>query len=75
MAKHVNVLFISSVGLGKNHLIKALGYATASADTRCCSPTAKVIINTLAAANAAGGLERTLAAYVKPEVLCIDELG
>jgi hypothetical protein len=30
------------------------------------------IINTLASAHAAGGLKRALAAYVKPEVLCID---
>ena len=29
----------------------------------------------LATAHAAGGLKRALAAYVKPEVLCIDELG
>jgi DNA replication protein DnaC len=33
------------------------------------------IINTLATAQAAGGLKRALAVYVKPEVLCIDELG
>jgi len=33
------------------------------------------IIDTLAAAHAAGGLKRTLAVYVKPEVPCIDELG
>ena len=33
------------------------------------------IINTLATAHVAGGLKRALTAYVKPGVLCIDELG
>jgi DNA replication protein DnaC len=33
------------------------------------------IINTLAAAHATGGLKKALAAYAKPEVLLIDELG
>jgi DNA replication protein DnaC len=33
------------------------------------------IVNTLTTAHAAGGMKKALAAYVKPEVLCIDELG
>ncbi len=32
------------------------------------------IINTLAAAHAASSLKKALAVYVKPEILCIDEL-
>lgn len=75
VAKQVNVVFISSVGLGKSHLIKALGYAAAGADTRYCSPTVKEIVTTLAAADAAGGFKTALAASVKPEVLCIAKLG
>ena len=33
------------------------------------------IINTLTAAHASGSIKRALAHYIKPEVLCIDELG
>ena len=53
----------------------ALGYAACQRGHSVLFTTAIDIINTLAAAHAAGGLKRALAAYVKPEVLCIDELG
>jgi DNA replication protein DnaC len=33
------------------------------------------IINTLASAHASGSIKRALHNYIKPEVLCIDELG
>ena len=75
VAKHANVVFISGVGLGKSHLMTALGYAACQRGHSVLFTGAIDIINTLAAAHAAGGLKRALAAYVKPEVLCIDELG
>jgi DNA replication protein DnaC len=33
------------------------------------------IINSMAAAQASGGMKQTLNHYIKPRVLCIDELG
>jgi hypothetical protein len=75
VAKHANVVFISGVGLGKSHLMTALGYAACQRGHSVLFTGAIDIINTLATAHAAGGLKRALAAYVKPEVLCIDELG
>jgi len=61
--------------LGKSHLMTALGYAACLRGHSVLFTGAIDIINTLAAANATGGLKRALAAYVKPELLCIDELG
>ena len=75
VAKHANVVFISGAGLGKSHLMTALGYAACQRGHSVLFTGAIDIINTLATAHAAGGLKRALAAYVKPEVLCIDELG
>ena len=75
VAQHANVVFISGVGLGKSHLMTALGYAACQRGNAVLFTGAIDIINTLATAHAAGGLKRALAAYVKPEVLCIDELG
>jgi DNA replication protein DnaC len=75
VAQHANVVFISGVGLGKSHLMTALGYAACQRGHSVLFTGAIDIINTLATAHAAGGLKKALAAYVKPEVLCIDELG
>ena len=73
--KNANVVFISGTGLGKSHLMTALGYAACLRGHSVLFTGAIDIINTLATAHAAGGFKKALAAYVKPEVLCIDELG
>ncbi len=75
VAQRANVVFISGTGLGKSHLMTALGYAACLRGHSVLFTGAIDIINTLSAAHATGGLKRALAAYVKPEVLCIDELG
>ena len=73
--RHDNVIVVGQSGLGKSHLMTALGYAACQRGHSVLFTGAIDIINTLAAAHAAGGLKRALAAYVRPEVLCIDELG
>ena len=75
VAKRANVVFISGVGLGKSHLMAALGHAACQRGHSVPFTGAIDIINTLATAHATGSLKKALAAYVKPEVLCIDELG
>jgi len=75
VAKRANVVFISGVGLGKSHLMTALGHAACQRGHSVLFTGAIDIINTLATAHATGSLKKALAAYVKPEVLCIDELG
>ena len=75
MAKHANVVFISGVGLGKSHLMTALGYAACQRGHSVLFTGAIDIVNSLASAQAGGSIKRTLDHYVRPQVLCIDELG
>lgn len=70
-----NVVFISTVGLGKTHISIALGHAACVNGHSVLFTTAVDIINTLAAAQAAGRLKREFRRYLKPSVLIIDELG
>ena len=73
--QHANVVFISGTGLGKSHLMTALGYAVCLRGQTVLFTGAIEIINTLSAAHASGSIKRALHHYIKPEVLCIDELG
>lgn len=75
VAKHANVVFISGTGLGKSHLMTALGYAACRCRHSVLFTGAIDIINSLAAAQATGTVKQTLNHYIKPSVLCIDELG
>ena len=73
--QHTNVVFVAGVGLGKSHLMTALGYAACLRGHSVLFTDAIEIINTLATAQASGGLKRALQNYTKPSVMCIDELG
>ena len=75
VAKNANVVFISGTGLGKSHLMTALGHAACLHGHTVPFTGAIDIINSLAAAQAVGGIKQALAHYVKPRVLGIDELG
>jgi len=70
-----NVVLIGNVGLGKTHLLIALGRAACLAGHSVLFTTAIDIINTLTAAKSAGQLKRDIRRYVNPTLLCIDELG
>lgn len=76
VANNGNVVFISATGLGKSHLMTALGHAACLRGHSVLFTAAIDIVNTLTGAQAAlGGIKRAMARYVKPRVLCIDELG
>jgi DNA replication protein DnaC len=75
IASHTNVVLIGNVGLGKTHLSIALGHAACLNGHSVLFTTAIDIVNTLAAAQAAGRLKRELARYLKPALLIVDELG
>jgi DNA replication protein DnaC len=75
IADNTNVVFISTVGLGKTHISLALGHAACIAGHSVLFTTAVDIINTLAAAQSAGQLKREISRYLKPRLLIIDELG
>ena len=73
--QHANVVFISGTGLGKSHLMTALGYAACLRAHSVLFSGAIEIINSLADAHASGSIKHALKHYIKPQVLCIDELG
>ena len=75
IATNTNIVFISTVGLGKTHCAIALGHAACVAGHSVLFTTAIDIINTLAAAQATNRLKREIGRYLKPGLLIIDELG
>src|SRR6201997_2365521 len=75
IATQTNIVLIGNVGLGKTHLCIALGHAACLSGHTVLFTTAVDIINTLAAATAAGRLKRELTRYLKPALLVVDELG
>jgi len=70
--QRANVVFISGTGLGKSHLMTALGHAVCLRGQSVLFTGAIEIINTLSAAHSSGSIKRALHTYIKPEVLCID---
>ena len=75
IATCTNVVMIGNVGLGKTHLSIALGHTACTGGHSVLFTTAIDIINTLAAAQAAGRLKREISRYLKPDLLIVDELG
>ena len=75
IASNTNVVFISTVGLGKTHISIALGHAACVKGYSVLYTTAVDIINTLVAAQTAGRLKREFRRYLNPALLIIDELG
>ena len=72
---HGNVIFLGGVGIGKTHLAIALAHAACLKGMTTLFTTAVDIVNSLAAAQATGGIKREMARLLKPAILCIDELG
>ena len=70
-----SLCFALATGVGKNHLMTALGHAACLRGRAVLFTGAIDIVNALARAQAGGSIKRTLAHYVKSQVLCIDELG
>lgn len=70
-----NAIFLGGVGLGKTHLAIALAYTACLAGATVLFTTAVDALHTLIAAQAAGRLKTELNRYLKPRLLCLDEVG
>jgi DNA replication protein DnaC len=75
LPRHGNVVLLGGVGVGKTHLAIALVHTACLQGHTALFASAVDIVNTLAAAQATGGLKRELARLLKPTLLAIDELG
>jgi DNA replication protein DnaC len=75
LAEHGNVIFLGGVGAGKTHLAIALAHAACLQGKTALFTTAVDIVNSLAAAQATGGIKREMARLMKPTLLVVDELG
>lgn len=73
--KHGNVILLGGVGVGKTHLAIALAHTACLQSMTALFTSAVDIVNSLAAAQATGGVKREMARLLKPSVLIVDELG
>jgi DNA replication protein DnaC len=75
IGQHGCAVFIGSTGLGKSHLLTALGYT--ACEHRYSVRYARVVemINHLTAAQLSGSLSKALKVYLRPSLLLLDELG
>jgi DNA replication protein DnaC len=75
LPQHGNVVLLGGVGVGKTHLAIALAHTACLQGHTALFTSAVDIVNTLAAAQATGGMKRELARLLKPTLLVVDELG
>ena len=75
VAQKGNVAFLGPTGVGKTHLMTALGLHACNEGYTVLFDTAANIINKLAAAQADGKIIQCLKLYKRPDILCIDEIG
>ncbi len=70
-----NVIFIANQGLGKTMLAQNIAHNAILAGRSALFTTAAQVLLDLGAQDSSRALERRLRHYVKPEVLCLDEVG
>lgn len=70
-----DLLFIGPPGLGKSHLAQAIGYQAIKAGFRVAYCSIFDLVRQLQADQSPAQLDRTLAHYLKPDLLIIDDMG
>lgn len=73
--RHGNAALIGPTGLGKTHLLTALGYKACECGYSVRYTRVVEMINTLVNAQLKGALEKTIRTYTRPALLLLDELG
>jgi DNA replication protein DnaC len=72
---HGCAVLVGTIGLGKTHLLTALGYVACEKGISVRFTRVIDMINVLTTAQVNGTLERKLKEYVRPQLLLLDELG
>lgn len=72
---HGCAVLVGGTGVGKSHLLTALGYVACEKGIKVRFTRAIDMINVLTTAQINGTLEKSLRDYVRPELLLLDELG
>lgn len=73
--RHANVALLGPPGVGKTHLAVALAVAACQAGFSVYFTTLDDLVRKLRVAEATGRFPRQLAAYLRPSVLVVDEVG
>jgi DNA replication protein DnaC len=75
VSQHQCAILIGRTGIGKSHLLNALGYTACEKGISVRWTRAIDMINVLTTAQINGTLEQKLKEYTRPELLLLDELG
>jgi DNA replication protein DnaC len=75
LRQKANVIFLGTVGVGKTHLGTALGYTACLQGYSVLFADAIAVVNDLTAAQKTGALKRAIKKYLRPQALCLDEVG
>jgi len=73
--KKANVLIVGGSGLGKSHISSSLIRQACLKGYNALFTSAIEIVNYLTAARAANCLDKALKRYLRPDIICIDEIG
>jgi DNA replication protein DnaC len=73
--KKANVLIVGGSGLGKSHIGSSLIRQACMKGYNALFTSAIEIVNNLTAARAANNLDKALKRYLRPDVVCCDEIG
>jgi DNA replication protein DnaC len=75
VAQHHSAVLIGPTGVGKTHLLNALGYTACEKGISTRWTRVIDMLNVLTRAQVNGTLESKLKEYIRPELLLLDELG
>lgn len=73
--KKANVLIVGGSGVGKSHIASALIRQACLKGYNALFTSAIEIVNYLTAAKAANCLDKALKRYLRPDIICCDEIG
>lgn len=73
--QHRDVLLVGPPGLGKSHLVQAIGYHAIKAGFQVLYSSIFDLVRELQADRTPAELDRTLNRYLKPDLLIVDDMG